>query len=107
LARPTSHTAAPAPGKVKTARVGTGLSNAAAGFGAVWMYDAGDQRLLRVDPATHRVLEWMSVPSPLVDVAIATGAGAVWAVPVQNTGHMAAATPSRPLPLVRIDPQSG
>ena len=107
LARPTSHTAAPAPSKVKTARVGTGLSNAATGFGAVWMYDAGDQRLLRVDPETHRVLEWVSVPSPLVDVAIATGAGAVWAVPVQNTGHMAAATPSRPVRLVRIDPQSG
>ena len=49
----------------------------------------------------------MSVPSPFVDVAIATGAGAVWAVPVQNTGHMAAAIPSRPLRLVRIDPQSG
>jgi outer membrane protein assembly factor BamB len=107
LARPASHTAAPAPSKVKTGRVGTGLSDAATGFGSVWMYDAGDQRLLRVDPATRRVLEWVSVPSPFVDVAIATGAGAVWAVPVQNTGHMTAAIPRRALPLVRIDPQNG
>jgi len=94
LARPVSHTAAPAPGKVKTARVGTGLSDAATGFGAVWAYDAGDQRLLRVDPATHHVLEWVPVPSPFLDVAIATGAGAVWAVPVHDSGHMAAAPPS-------------
>ena len=107
LGRPAPHPAVPHPNKVTNVKLGTGLGDIATGFGSVWTYDVADRRLLRVDAATHRVDEWVSVPNPYLDAALATGAGAVWAVPVQNTGHIAAAIPSRPLRLVRIDPQTG
>jgi hypothetical protein len=107
LARPVPHPATPRPEKVTSVKLGAGLGDVTAGFGSVWIYDVADRRLLRVDAATHRPVEWVNVPNRYLDVALATGAGAVWAVPVQNTGHMAAAIPSRPLRLVRIDPQTG
>jgi sugar lactone lactonase YvrE len=107
LSRPAPHPATPGPKKVETTGVGAGLGDAAAGFGAVWTYDVAGRRLLRIDPSTRRVVQGVAVPNPYLDMALATGAGALWAVPVHNTGHMSAGTPSRPLALVRFDPANG
>jgi outer membrane protein assembly factor BamB len=107
LGRPAPHPAKPPAHKVTTIGVGKALSDSATGFGAVWTYDVSNRRLLEVDAATHRVVRALAVPGPFVDVAVATGAGAVWAVPAKDSGHTDAGIPNRPLVLVRIDPQSG
>ena len=107
LARHAPQPAQPAPTTVETVDVGTALGDAAVGYGAVWTYDIAAAQLLRVDPSTRQVAERLSVPTPYLDVAVATGAGGVWAVPIHGTGHMATATPSHPLVLLRFDPESG
>ena len=74
------------------------------GFGSLWTYDRGAGQVLRVDPRSHRVVARMSVPTTLPSIAIATGAGAVWAVPVQ-TPHYAVPPTGSPVTMVRIDPR--
>jgi hypothetical protein len=105
--RPAPHPAKRPAHKVTTIGVGKALSHAATGFGAVWTYDISNRRLLEVDAVAHRVVRALAVPNPYVDVAVATGAGAVWAVPAKDTGHTDAGIPNRPLVLVRIDPRTG
>jgi outer membrane protein assembly factor BamB len=107
LSRQAPQPARPVPANVETAAVGTALGDAAVGYGAVWTYDIAAAQLLRIDPSTRRVDERLTVRTPYLDVAVATGAGAVWAVPIHATGHMARTTPSDPLELVRFDPQNG
>jgi hypothetical protein len=107
LGRPAPHPAKPPAHKVTTIGVGEALSHAATGFGAVWTYDISNRRLLEVDAATRRVVRGLAIPGPYVDVAVATGAGAVWALPAKDSGHTDAGIPNRPLVLVRIDPRTG
>jgi hypothetical protein len=48
------------------------------GFGAVWFSDSSRGVILRVDPGTRRVTRRIDVGS---EVALATAAGSVWALP--------------------------
>ena len=62
---------------------------------------------MRIDPRSHGVVARLSVPSPLADVAIATGPDAVWAVPIEPIRHNGGAAPlARPVTAVRIDPRT-
>jgi hypothetical protein len=84
---------------------GSDLSGGLTGFGSLWTYDIDSGRVLRVDPATHRVLARVPVRAAWSDVGLAIGAGAVWAVSTHNTGHTASELNPPPVALVRIDPQ--
>jgi DNA-binding SARP family transcriptional activator/DNA-binding beta-propeller fold protein YncE len=65
-------------------------SSVAVGGGSVWVTD-GSRRLLRVDPASARVVDRVDARRPLTGVAV--GAGAVWAI-------------ASPAAVLRIDPAS-
>lgn len=84
---------------------GREFAASASGFGSLWTYDMRSAALLRVDPRTHRVLARFPLPTTLPTVAVATGAGAVWAVPVEPIRHSAPATTAGPVTLTRIDPR--
>jgi hypothetical protein len=86
---------------------GADLGAAVAGHGALWSYDRHSGQLLRLDPRTHRVVARVVLPVPSGDVSLASGAGAVWAVPSAAIRHSAPA-PAHPPPgeLVRIDPRT-
>jgi streptogramin lyase len=69
---------------------GGGLTQVVAAFGSAWVLDNGDDLLLRMDPATRRVI----VRIPLrAGIAVAAGDGAVWVGEGVND-------------LLRIDPRS-
>jgi YVTN family beta-propeller protein len=57
--------------------VGGNPQDVAAGFGGVWVLNAGDETLSRIDVRTHTV---HTVPLPGVPATLAVGAGAVWVV---------------------------
>jgi outer membrane protein assembly factor BamB len=95
----------PAGPDVEVVQIGRGLGAASAGSGAVWTYDIPSGRVLRVDPASRRVVADVRVVGIWNDVAIAAGAGAVWAVPTRDT-HAAPTPPARPVALARIDPRT-
>ena len=64
-------------------------------FGSVWLSATNDAAVLRVDPATRRVIARIAVGT---DVNIGAGAGAIWGVPRR---------PSRAATrLIRIDPRT-
>jgi hypothetical protein len=88
----------PAPLKViGSYRVAAGLSPLAPGFGAVWTADPIRGEILRIEPATRRVVARI----PAHDEArVATGAGAVWAI----AGDLQYGGDSGPVRLLRIDP---
>jgi DNA-binding SARP family transcriptional activator/ABC-type transport system substrate-binding protein len=65
-----------------------GLTGIARGAGSLWIASHDESRLLRVDPATGRVVKTISIAYPW---AVAYGNGAVWIT-------------SYPLGLVRVDP---
>jgi outer membrane protein assembly factor BamB len=68
----------------------------AAGFGAVWVQDTGRGQLLRVETRTRRVAARVAIAGA---PAIATGAGAVWAL----SGGVGYTFPG---PLLAIDPRT-
>jgi streptogramin lyase len=84
----------------------TQLGDAIDGFGSVWTYDRRAGRVLRVDPATHRVLAAVPVRGPWNDVALAASPDSVWAVDTHNSGHDEAPPNPPPVSLSRIDPRS-
>jgi putative pyrroloquinoline-quinone binding quinoprotein len=81
------------------------LSAGTAGFGSFWTYDVRSSQILRVDFGTRRVIARIPLATDLPDVALATTAGAVWALPVKPSTHTPA--PSHPAAglLMRIDPR--
>ena len=61
------------------ASIGRGLENPcrfAAGEGGVWVGDARDGTVTRIDPVSRRVAKTIGIGAPAVDLA--TGAGGVW-----------------------------
>jgi PQQ-like domain len=73
--------------------VARGLGEITAAFDSAWMVDTRDQAVLRVDPATRRVIARIPLPGQL---AIAAGADALWVS--EDAGRGAT--------LVRIDPRT-
>jgi predicted Ser/Thr protein kinase len=84
--------------------VGEGASSLASGFNSVWVAKQSTSTLLRINARTRRRVPGgaIEVGRPGRNVAVATGAGAVW-VAVRN------ATPEdhSPEAVVRIDPRTG
>ena len=56
--------------------VGTNPTNVEVGEGAVWVLNADDQTVSRIDPATHRIAKTFSTGRTPTDIAV--GAGSVW-----------------------------
>ena len=77
--------------------VAASLSPLAPGYGAVWTADPIRGQILRIDPATRRVVKRIPVHAEAV---VATGAGAVWAL----AGDLQYSGDKGPLRLLRIDP---
>ena len=77
--------------------VAASLSPLAPGYGAVWTADPIRGQILRIDPATRRVVKRIPVHAEAV---VATGAGAVWAL----AGDLLYAGDKGPVRLLRIDP---
>jgi streptogramin lyase len=65
----------------------------AAGEGGVWVGDARDFTVTRIDPATRHVTKVIGIGAPAIDLAV--GAGAVWVA----TGGFGA--------IVQVDPKLG
>ncbi len=86
--------------------LGPGLSSLAAGFGSVWVAksDARTRNVLRIDASTRKRARngTIEIARPGRNVAIATGAGAVW-VAVRNPSD----SDRSPEAIVRIDPSTG
>ncbi len=84
--------------------VGDGGSSLAAGFDSVWVTKESTSTVLRINARTHRRVPGgaIEVARPGRNVAVATGAGAVW-VGVRNS----APDDRTPESVVRIDPSSG
>ena len=90
----------PEPARLKVIgsyRVGAGLSALAPGFGSVWTADPVRGEILRIDPASRRVVARIPVRG---EARVATGAGAVWAI----AGDLQYGGDTGPLRLLRIDP---
>jgi len=68
-------------------------SGLADGFGSVWAPSCGDHALLRIDPATGKILAKIAADPANSEGGITVGAGSVWLV-------------TKPSALVRIDPQT-
>jgi hypothetical protein len=102
----TAPTVKPGPRKVVTVPVAPGISDAAVGFGGVWIVDAS-HGLLRVDPATHRVSGRLDVPNPWLDARVVVAAGSVWLAPTHDTGHQMVPRMTKAATLNRIDPLTG
>ena len=85
--------------------LGPGLSSLAAGFGSVWVAksDARTRNVLRINARTRQRVSngIVEIARPGRNVAIATGAGAVW-VAVRNLS----ASDRSPEAIVRIDPST-
>jgi len=82
---------------IGTYRVAAGLSPLAPGFGAVWTADPIRGEILRIEPATRRVVARIPVRG---EARVATGAGAVWAI----AGDLQYGGDTGPVRLLRIDP---
>jgi sugar lactone lactonase YvrE len=82
---------------IGTERVAAGLATLAPGFGAVWTADTIRGEVLRIDPATRRVVARIPVRD---EARVATGAGAVWAI----AGDLQYGGDKGPVRLLRIDP---
>jgi hypothetical protein len=99
-----------APKVVRTFRVADGLASMQAGYGAVWASDLSRGEVLRIDPMTRRVVARIPAGRELragrgggsPDVAVATGAGAVWALASDHRNSDGASL----VRLLRIDPHS-
>jgi predicted Ser/Thr protein kinase len=85
-------------------KVGDGASSIAAGFDSVWVTKESTSTVLRINARTHRRVPGgaIEVARPGRNVAVATGAGAVW-VGVRNSDP----EDRTPHSVVRIDPSSG
>jgi len=83
---------------------GSQLSGGVTAFGSLWTYDLQRGQVLRVDADAQRIVARVSVPGDLADVAVAAGAGAVWAVNTQLLSHTPLLTTTQRVTLVRIDP---
>jgi hypothetical protein len=86
-----------APKVVGVYSVAAELSPLAPGFGAVWTTDPNRGQILRIDPATRRVVARIPLGA---EARVATGAGAVWAL----AGDLLYGGDRGPLRLLRIDP---
>jgi hypothetical protein len=87
----------PGPRVAADVAVGDALgSSGRPGFGALWLSDSAQGAILRVDPVTRRVTRRIPVGS---EVALATAAGSVWALP-RGPGSQGG-------PLLRIEPRRG
>lgn len=84
--------------------VGEGASSLAAGFDSVWVTKESTSTVLRINAKTHRRVPGgaIEVARPGRNVAVATGARAVW-VGVRNEP----VTDHSPESVVRIDPSTG
>ena len=86
--------------------LGPGLSSLAAGFGSVWVAksDPRTRNVLRINAKTRKRARngTIEIARPGRNVAIATGAGAVW-VAVRNPSD----SDHSPEAIVRIDPSTG
>ena len=83
-----------APAVVASFPVADNLGTISAAYGSVWATDPSSDRILRVDPESHRVTARIdALPDPVVN----TGAGAVWVVGF-------AAQIDAPGEVLRIDP---
>jgi YVTN family beta-propeller protein len=78
---------------IKTIALGAGTTDVAVGLGAVWVSDAADGRMIKVDPETDQVTQAIDVGRGAD--AIAVGDGSVW---VAN---------SLDGTVSRVDPQTG
>lgn len=87
-------------------RVAGDLRSGVTGFGSLWTYDVGSGEILRVDSGTHRVVARIPFTTGQPDVALATAAGAVWAVPAQPITHTPVPAHPSASVLTRIDPHS-
>ncbi len=79
--------------------LGTAPSTVAVGDGDVWVLDADDRTVSRIDPEERRVIRTFSTASTPTDVA--AGAGAVW------IGNGARGFGSFPVSVSRVDAESG
>jgi branched-chain amino acid transport system substrate-binding protein len=80
--------------------VGASPSNVTVGEGSVWVLNADDQTVSRIDPETREVLKTFSTGQTPTDIAV--GAGAVWIGNAPTRAGDIAYTAS----VSRIDPQS-
>jgi DNA-binding SARP family transcriptional activator/ABC-type branched-subunit amino acid transport system substrate-binding protein len=78
--------------------LGTAPTNVAVGEGAVWVLDADDRTISRIDP-TRRVLP-RTFSTGSTPTSLAVGAGALW---IGNSSGFS----SYPASISRIDPESG
>jgi hypothetical protein len=88
-----------APKVIGSYHVAAELSPLAPGFGAVWTADPNRGQILRIDPATRRVVARIPIGA---EARVATGAGAVWAL----AGDLQYGGDKGPLRLLRIDPET-
>jgi len=84
--------------------VGDGASSLAAGFNSVWVAKESTSTVLRINAKTHRRVRGGAIQVARAgrNVAVATGAGAVW-VGVRNRSR----EDHSPEAVVRIDPRTG
>jgi hypothetical protein len=86
-----------APKVIGSYHVAAGLAQLSPGFGAVWTADPIRGEVLRIDPATRRVIARIPVGG---EAQVAAGAGAVWAI----AGDLLYNGDKGPIRLLRIDP---
>jgi DNA-binding SARP family transcriptional activator/ABC-type branched-subunit amino acid transport system substrate-binding protein/DNA-binding beta-propeller fold protein YncE len=86
---------------LKQVPLGTTPSTIAAGVDSVWVLDANDRTISRVDPTGHSRVRTFSTASTPTDLAI--GANAIWV----GNGFPAARFGDYPRSVSRLDPVSG
>jgi DNA-binding SARP family transcriptional activator/ABC-type branched-subunit amino acid transport system substrate-binding protein/DNA-binding beta-propeller fold protein YncE len=84
--------------------LGTAPSSIAVGGGSVWVLDADDKTISRIDPTERRRLRTFSTSSTPTDLAF--GANALWIGNAFRESHLFAGT-NYPESVSRVDPQSG
>ena len=82
-----------------SSRVAPGLASLAPGFGSVWAADPIREQVLRIDPASRRVVARIPVGG---EARVAVGGGAVWAI----AGDLLYGGDNGPVRLLRIDPRT-
>ena len=83
--------------------LGTAPSSVAIGAGAVWVLDADDKTISKIDPAAKSRERTFSTSSTPTDLAV--GAGMVWIGNAFREG--AFASTGRPESVSRLDPETG
>jgi class 3 adenylate cyclase len=81
--------------------VGTSPTNVTSGEGAIWVLNADDQTVSRIDPNTHRIVKTFGTGETPTDIAV--GEGAVW---VGNAGVERGQTMDYTASISKIDPES-